>query len=373
MVHDDRPGRGNLALRAHGLRAKTATVVQQDIGHKTEQALTKVGSHPADRVPGADEDERSSHAQQVPIQPAHTITIDSEHAGRRLDKFLRSRLRGVPAGLLFRLLRRGRLRVNGRKTQQNYRLEAGDVIDVPELRHAPAASEPRRVPAELLERMRDTVLYEDQDLLIIDKPAGIPVHRGTDAPAGVIETLRQLRPELPQLELSHRLDRQTSGVLALAKSPSMLRYLHRLLRDHEDEIERHYLAVVVGSWPSQSVLLDAPLRREETGVVVDAAGQRAETHVSVRQRIGSRATMLNIRLLTGRKHQIRVHLSHAGHPIVGDVRYGNRADTRSIADPESIGLCLHASKLVIPRPDGGELVFSTPMPQRWDRLLKAER
>ncbi|HLS34226.1 MAG TPA: pseudouridine synthase, partial [Brevibacterium sp.] len=163
-----------------------------------------------------------------------------------MDKFLRSRLKGVPAGLVFRLLRQGRLRVNGRKAQQDYRLQAGDVIDVPELRIDHAAAPRRAVPSSLIDQLRGAVLYEDQSLLVIDKPAGVAVHKGTDVPAGVIEALRQLRPELPELELCHHLDRDTSGVLAVAKSPSMLRYLHGLLRDEEHEIERHYLALVAG-------------------------------------------------------------------------------------------------------------------------------
>lgn len=304
-------------------------------------------------------------------EPARTITIDSEHAGRRLDKFLRSRLKGVPAGLVFRLLRQGRLRVNGRKAQQNYRLHEGDVIDVPELRVDSAPAPPAKVPPSLIAQVRGAVLHEDGDLLIVDKPAGVAVHKGTDVPAGVIEALRQLRPELPELELTHRLDRETSGVLALAKSPSMLRYLHTLLRDREDEIERHYLAIVAGRWPSETHIVDAPLRRAENGVVVDPDGQRAETHVSVKRRIGNRATLLNVRLLTGRKHQIRVHLQHAGHPIAGDVRYGNAGFNHRVERAGGTGLYLHAAKLVVPKPDGTDLVVTAPTPRRWGQLLKA--
>lgn len=304
-------------------------------------------------------------------EQARTITVDSEHAGRRLDKFLRSRLKGVPAGLVFKLLRQGRLRVNGRKEQQGYRLQTGDVIDVPALRIDDAAVPRGAVPASLIDQLRGTVLHEDQDLLIIDKPAGVAVHRGTDVSAGVIEAFRQLRPGLPALELGHRLDRDTSGVLAMAKSPSALRYLHTLLREREDEIERHYLAVVAGSWPSEIEVLDAPLRREDARVVADADGQRAETRVCVKQRIRDRATLVGVRLLTGRKHQIRVHLQHAGHPIAGDDRYGDRRFNHRVARLGGSGLHLHAQKLVIPRADGTDLVVTAPMPPRWEQLLKA--
>lgn len=333
--------------------------------------VSEADSRPGRGRKGGSEVRTSPPGGGTRSEPARTITIDGEHAGRRLDKFLRSRLKGVPAGLLFRLLRQGRLRVNGRKAQQDYRLREGDVIDVPELRIDSAATLQSRVPSTLLDQIRGAVLHEDQDLLIIDKPAGVAVHRGTDVPAGVIEALRELRPELPELELSHRLDRETSGLLAVAKSPSMLRYLHGLLRDSQDEIERHYLALVAGRWPSETTVLDAPLRREETHVVVDPGGQRAQTHVAVKQRFGNRATLLDIRLLTGRKHQIRVHLQHAGHPIAGDDRYGDEEFNRRVASFGGAGLHLHAAKLVVPRPEGTDLVATAPMPQRWAQLLQA--
>lgn len=306
-------------------------------------------------------------------QTARTITVDGEHAGRRLDKFLRSQFKSVPAGLLFRLLRQGRLRVNGRKAQQNYRLQTGDVISVPELRIDSAPAPKPAVPTPLLDSLRGAVVHEDEDLVVIDKPAGMAVHRGTDVSAGVIEALRHLRPDLPELELSHRLDRGTSGLLALAKTPSMLRYLHELLREREEEIERHYLAVVAGAWPGNTQLLDAPLRRADTGMVVDAFGQRAETRVRVERRIGKRATLVGVRLLTGRKHQIRVHLSHAGHPIAGDNRYGDREFNQRVPDLGGGGIYLHATKLVIPKPDGTDLEVTAPTPRRWSRLLISGR
>lgn len=303
-------------------------------------------------------------------QPARTITVDNEHAGRRLDKFLRSQFKGVPAGLLFRLLRQGKLRVNGRKAKQDYRLGEGDTIDVPPLHVEKSPEVAGKPPTALLAQVKGTVLYEDDDLLIINKPAGVAVHKGTDVSAGVIETLRHLRPELPELELSHRLDRDTSGVLALAKTPSMLRYLHDLLRDREDEIERHYLAIVAGGWPSSLTVLEAPLKRTEAEVVVHPNGQRAETHVGVRRRMGNRATLVDVRLLTGRKHQIRVHLRNAGHPIAGDDRYGDPQFNTLVAGRGSRGLHLHAARMVIPMPDKTELVVTAPMPEAWDRLMK---
>ena len=296
------------------------------------------------------------------------ITVDSEHAGRRLDKFLRSRFKHVPAGQLFKLLRTGKLRINGRKIDQTYRLAQGDTIQMPVLDAAPDAARPANVPAGLLKRLKNSVLYEDKDLLVVDKPAGVAVHKGTDVAAGVIEAFRQLRPELPQLELSHRLDRDTSGVLVLAKTPSMLRHLHDLLRDREDEIERHYLAIVAGTWAGETAI-HAPLLRRDDKVVVAPAGQRAETRVKVKRRIGRNASLLRVQLLTGRKHQIRVHLQHSGHPIAGDDRYGSAAFNRRVAESGGNGLYLHASTMIIPKPDGSQLVIEAPMPQRWQQLL----
>ena len=157
----------------------------------------------------------------------------------------------------------------------------------------------------------------------------------------------------------------------MAKTPSMLRYLHALLRDREDEIERHYLAIVAGRWPSGGRVIEAPLQRRDDRVAVDADGRRAHTRVAVRRRMGDRATLLDVRLLTGRKSQIRVHLKHAGHPIAGDDRYGDAEFNRRVAALGGTGLYLHAAKLVIPRREGTDLVVTAPTPRRWGRLLKA--
>ena len=304
-------------------------------------------------------------------RPARTIAIDEVHAGRSLDKFLRYQLKGVPAGLLFQLMRKGKLRVNGRRVEQNYRLVEGDEIAVPPLRVEERATPAPRPRPDLLAQLKNTVVYEDADLLVVNKPAGVAVHRGTDVHAGVIEGMRHLRPDLPELELGHRLDRDTSGVLVLAKRPPMLRHLHEMLRDREDEIGRHYMAVVAGGWPTDLRVLDAPLRRRSDRVVVHPAGQRAETHVSVRRQFERRSTLIDVRLLTGRKHQIRVHLAHAGHPIVGDDRYGD-PDVNQMASGSGVtGLHLHAARMVIPMPDGRKLEVVAPTPGSWQRLLRS--
>lgn len=313
--------------------------------------------------------ELSGHTLREVRRPATSITINDQHAGRRLDKFLRSQLKGVPAGLLFQLLRKGRLRVNDRRSTQNYRLVEGDVVTIPPLMVEQQEEDASRPPSAQLDRLRDVVLHEDADLVVVDKPAGMAVHKGSGNPFGVIELMRHLRPDLPELELGHRLDRDTSGVLALAKTPTMLRYLHELLRDREEEIERHYLALVSGHWPAGVKVLDAPLLRRTADVVVHPNGQRAETRVGVRRRVGDRATLIDVRLLTGRKHQIRVHLQHGGHPIAGDDRYGDSRFNATVAARGGSGLYLHAAKMVIPLPDNTELGVAAPMPGHWERLI----
>src|SRR5699024_2669626 len=224
--------------------------------------VSEADSRPDGGRQGRSEERTSSQTGTTRREPARTITIDSEHAGRRLDKFLRSRLKGVPAGLIFRLLRQGRLRVNGRKAPQDHRLRAGDVIDIPELRIDSTAAPQCRVPPTLLEQMRNAVLHEDQDLLIVDQPAGVAVHQHADVPARVIEALRDVGPELSALGLCHRLGRDAPGGLAVATWPSMRRYLPGVLRDGEEEIERHYVALVAGSGPWEREALDATLRRD---------------------------------------------------------------------------------------------------------------
>lgn len=311
----------------------------------------------------------AGHGRAATMRQAHTITVDDGHAGRRLDKFLRSRFKGVPAGLIFRHIRQGRLRVNGCKTAQDYRLVAGDEISVPALHVDDRRADTGPVPTALIDRMRRTVLYEDDRLLVVDKPAGVAVHRGSNVPAGVIEALRVLRPDAPDLELVHRLDRDSSGVLALAKDPALLRELQTLLRARESSIERHYLAVVAGRFPAGSTVLDAPLRRTERRVVVDARGERAETRVRVRRSLGAHATVVAAELVTGRKHQIRVHLADAGHPILGDDRYGDPDRDRAAEAGVEAGLHLHARRLVIPRSGAGPLTVTAPVPRRWRAVL----
>ncbi|MGP6174565.1 RluA family pseudouridine synthase [Corynebacterium sp. A21] len=295
------------------------------------------------------------------------VEVPAEHAGRRLDKYLRAELKGVPASLLFRLLRKGKVRVNDKKAQPNYRLEAGDLLRLPQIR-LPDAIPPPPLPVSLLRTIDQTVIHEDDALLVLDKPADIAVHVGTGVSGGVIEALRQLRPDQPDLELAHRLDRDTSGLLMVAKTPSMLRHLQRVLRE-EDSLKRRYLALVRGDWPEELAEVRAPLHRTEQSVIVAEHGLPSLTRFAPRRRFGGTATLVQAELITGRKHQIRAHTRHAGFPIAGDKKYGSTTFNQRIHQLASPRLYLHAAELEIPLPDSTILRVSAPMPAAWQRPL----
>lgn len=254
-------------------------------------------------------------------------------------------------------MREGKIRVNGAKVKQNYRIEVADELTLPDLEVEEQHSNQPPVPKSFAQRIARSIVFEDEDLIAVNKPAGVAVHRGTGVRAGVIEALRQVRPEYPELELVHRLDRETSGVLLVAKTSTMLRYLQRVLRERPKDIGRFYLAVVEGAWPHAKRRSVA--RLANTGnrtIVCERTGQPAETRFDVVRRMGSAATMLRVQLITGRKHQIRVHCQEAGHPILGDSRYGG---------PRHELMLLHAHRVEVPMPNGSLLTIEAPTPPQF--------
>lgn len=282
------------------------------------------------------------------------LEVGEDSQAQRIDNFLLRELRGVPKSHVYRVLRSGEVRVNSGRVKPDYRLQVGDRVRVPPIRmspRAPVRPKPLNLP----------VVFEDDSLLVIDKPAGVAVHGGSGVSFGVIESLRAERPQAKFLELAHRLDRDTSGLLVVAKKRSALVELHRMLR--EGEVRKIYYAVVKGAVAQKTLELRESLHKYVTAsgerrVSVNPEGMSAFTKA---RRLKSSAdfSLLEVELLTGRTHQIRVHLAHAGHPIVGDQKYGDFELNRRLKQR----LLLHAARLSFRHPVSGEsLSFESPLP-----------
>lgn len=297
------------------------------------------------------------------------VTIDAERAGQRIDNFLRGELPGVPKGRLYRLLRRGEVRVNGGRVRAEHKLEEGDEVRIPPARiRAEGAPPSEKMATDMLAH----VIFEDKRLLVLNKPTGVAVHGGSGISHGVIELLRHARSDLKELALVHRLDRETSGCLVLAKRRSALRELHERFRD--GLVEKNYLALVVGNWQLGDQLIDAPLyvqnrQNGERHVVVSGKhGKSAQTRVSLSRTYGP-YSLLQCEPLTGRTHQIRVHLDHAEFPIVGDERYGDDDANRKAKRLGLRRLFLHAQSIAFPDQSGNEMHFTAPLADDLDEFL----
>jgi 23S rRNA pseudouridine955/2504/2580 synthase len=289
--------------------------------------------------------------------------VTADEAGQRLDNYLQRLLSGVPRSRVYRVIRKGEVRVNGRRAGPELRLQPHDKVRVPPMRLAPAV-EPGRPPADLAERVRSAIVHEDPNLLVLDKPSGIAVHGGSGLSFGVIEALRAQRPE-ESLELVHRLDRDTSGCLVIARRPAVLRTLHALLR--EDGFEKRYLTLVRGKWDLGAKRIDVPLRTDtrvggERTVRAAASGKPSVSEFRPVQFFGRTATLMEVTLRTGRTHQIRVHAAHAGHPVAGDEKYGDAAFNEALRALGLRRMFLHAHSLSFSWPQGGEFSINTPLP-----------
>ena len=298
------------------------------------------------------------------------LQISEDAAGQRLDNFLLARLKGVPKSHIYRLLRKGEVRVNKGRAKPEYRLEAGDVVRLPPVRRPEPGSTPARGRSAGV-RLETRIIHEDDRLIVLDKPSGIAVHGGSGLSHGVIEAMRAARPEAPDLELVHRLDRETSGCLLIAKRRSMLRALHELLR--EGRVEKRYLALVKGRWELGQVRLEDRLRKSIRGgermVTVDESGKTAAS-IFRPVEIGSAASLLEVRIMTGRTHQIRVQAAEAGHPLAGDERYGDREYNRKMKTLGLDRLFLHAASVGWEDPVSGEWrMFSAPLPEDLGEVL----
>lgn len=299
-------------------------------------------------------------------------------AGQRIDNFLLARLKGVPKSWVYRVLRRGEVRVNKGRAKPTRRLAEGDVVRVPPLR---VAQREQVTPGQGLQQaIQDAILFEDDQLLVVNKPSGIAVHGGSGVSHGVIEILRALRPDAPYLELAHRLDRDTSGLLMVAKKRAALSQLQRL--QLSGRVEKRYLALLDGRWRKGKVTADVPLQKNtlksgERVVRVDPQGKPAITHFTVRDNLVQQErafTLVEAQLETGRTHQIRVHAQHLGTPICGDQKYGSDEANAGFRQQGLNRLFLHAWQLKFPwegRPGGYR--FEAPLPPELEGFLEVLR
>jgi 23S rRNA pseudouridine955/2504/2580 synthase len=307
-----------------------------------------------------------------PASPqAQFVTISDEEAGQRIDNYLLRVCKGVPKSHIYRILRSGEVRVNKGRIDQLYRLEAGDVVRIPPVRVAERASTQVAPGAEF------KIVFEDTHLLVIDKPAGVAVHGGSGVSYGVIEQLRASRPDAKFLELVHRLDRETSGLLLLAKKRSALTNLHEQMR--VGNTDKRYLTMAHGNWTNPRQHIKLPLHKYSTPegerrVVVQAGGQEAHTVFNL-VRKWEQFALLEAELKTGRTHQIRVHLASSGFPILGDDKYGDFALNRQLQKADQTRgalrrMFLHAYQITFTHPDSGkQMTLKAPLPAELDRFL----
>jgi 23S rRNA pseudouridine955/2504/2580 synthase len=306
------------------------------------------------------------------VQTIQQLTVTNDYSGQRLDNFLMSRLKGLPKSRLYRIIRKGELRINKKRVKPDYRLQEGDIIRIPPLRLIPRT--PKNIlNTNLAELLEKAIIFEDNHFLALNKPSGMAVHGGSGIHLGLIEALRLLRPQLKFLELAHRLDRDTSGCLLLAKKSSILKELHELLRS--GQMKKTYIALVAGQWPKSLQKIDAPLYKNqlqsgERIVVVQAEGKSSLTEFSV-QHYYAESTLIAAMPSTGRTHQIRVHAQFAKHPIIGDEKYGEKEINKKMRQLGCKRLFLHASQLEFTLGSTGKTItLAAKLPEDLSQVLK---
>ena len=318
----------------------------------------------------------SERQQKMIHSSVKILHIDDEDAGQRIDNYLLTKLKGVPKSLIYRIVRKGEVRVNKGRVKPEYKLQCGDMVRVPPLRVSEKEQPPLSSKLNKVAGLERRILFEDDCVLVLNKPSGIAVHGGSGLSFGVIEALRALRPQARFLELVHRLDRETSGILLVAKKRSALRHLHEQLRIKS--IQKEYLALVRGQWQSHCKKVEAPLLKNELAggeriVRVSEQGKPSETRFIIEERYAN-ATLVKASPVTGRTHQIRVHTQYSGHPIAFDTKYGDKDFDRQM---EQIGLnrlFLHACTIRFEHPKSGEImVLSAPLDEELKQILKQLR
>ncbi|MDD1782737.1 23S rRNA pseudouridine(955/2504/2580) synthase RluC [Enterovibrio sp. ZSDZ35] len=302
------------------------------------------------------------------------IDISDDIAGQRIDNFLRNRLKNVPKSMIYRVLRKGEVRVNKKRIKPEYKLQPGDVIRVPPIKipETTQAEAPNTKLSRVAE-LEKCVIYEDDHMLVLNKPSGTAVHGGSGLHFGAIEAMRALRPDARFLELVHRIDRDTSGILLIAKKRSALRHLQAQFR--EKTVQKYYFALVMGNWKPSMKKVTAPLLKNEVNSIVrvNPNGKPSETRFKIMEQF-QQATLVQASPITGRTHQIRVHAQYVGHPLAWDDRYG---DPRFDAYTKKFGLnrlFLHAANIKFTHPSTEELMdISAPMENKLERALEGLR
>ncbi len=306
----------------------------------------------------------------LPQHGVQLLEINSRNETQRLDNFLLSRLKGVPKSRVYKLLRSGQVRVNKGRKKADYRLKLGDIVRIPPVRMAEADNS--KAPQHLVDRVSQSVIFEDKELLVLNKPAGIAVHSGSKLKFGIIEMLRQARPNDEMLELVHRLDRDTSGCLVIAKSRTTLNKLHQHFRDKAEHMEKIYRAIIMGRWQGDEKVIDLPLLKNtlhggERIVEVNPQGKDARSLFMPLEYKDS-ISMMEIKLFTGRTHQIRVHAQASGFPIAGDPKYGDKAFNSELKKKGYKRMFLHAYKLAFSLGDQ-DYDICAPLDEQWHKLF----
>jgi 23S rRNA pseudouridine955/2504/2580 synthase len=302
------------------------------------------------------------------------VDIDDDMAGQRIDKFLRNQLKNIPKSMIYRILRKGEVRVNKKRIKAEYKLQVCDTVRIPPVK---TSVEPEAAPVSTklnkVAELEQHIIFEDDHMLILNKLSGIAVHGGSGLKFGAIEALRALRPDARFLELVHRIDRDTSGILLVAKKRSALRHLQAQFR--EKTVQKYYFALVMGQWKSSCRVVNAPILKHEVNSIVrvNPKGKPSETRFKVLEKF-EQATLIQASPITGRTHQIRVHTQYTGHPIGWDDRYG---DPRFDVYTAKVGLnrlFLHAANIKFEHPGSGDKVdISAPMGDKLEKVLTGLR
>ena len=304
------------------------------------------------------------------------IQVPSHASGQRLDNFLITALKGVPKTHIYRIIRKGEVRLNKKRAKPDSRIQAGDMVRLPPIRVS--ASEAPITPSEsLINLLKNSILFENSSLLIINKPQGLAVHLGSGLQIGLIEALRWMKSqegsEAPFLELAHRIDKDTSGCIAIAKNPLILKELQNKFK--EKKIQKTYLLLVHGKWPDSLQEINVPLLKRDVQdsekiVTVSPEGKISHTKFAIVETF-ARCTLMKAMPSTGRTHQIRVHAQYAGHPLIGDTKYTN--ERSSAWQEKGVHLCLHAYELAFELADGTKINVRAPLQSNMQRLLIEQR